>query len=321
MALRCRLALPHLCGGCGVWRLLVCLLALSAGVAAGREFEESADSPSAFVTVIHARDYDDRFETVEDLLHHAAGVRVRRFGALGSYSTASIRGSKAEQVLVLLDGVRLNSAHRGAVDLSTLSLRTIERIEVIRGGGSARYGSDAIGGVIVMTSRRPEGTGVDVSGIVGDLRTLGGDALVSLRGENLRTALSYSRLRSDGEFKFERDPGAADEGGRKGQRAGRGGETHRRLNADFVKDTGAVSSFLSTGPSSELSGTLHLNRKDGGQPGSLLGVPLTNVSDEQLSCVHGEEQYRRAFLRLGWRDQAFGPGAIEAGLYHRYDRS
>ncbi len=190
MALRRRLALPHLCGGCGAWRLLVCLLALSAGVATGREFEESADSPSAFVTVIHARDYDDRFETVEDLLHHAAGVRVRRFGALGSYSPASIRGSKAEQVLVLLDGVRLNSAHRGAVDLSTLSLRTIERIEVIRGGGSARYGSDAIGGVIVMTSRRPEGTGVDVSGIVGDLRTLGGDALVSVRGENLRSALS-----------------------------------------------------------------------------------------------------------------------------------
>ena len=95
-------------------------LTLAPGVAAAAsaEFPEFSDDPSAFVTVINAREFDARFETVEDVLAHVAGVRVSRFGPLGSHSTASIRGAKSEQVLVLLDGMRLNSANRGEVDLS-----------------------------------------------------------------------------------------------------------------------------------------------------------------------------------------------------------
>ena len=68
-------------------------------------------------------------------------------GGLGQFSTVSIRGSSAEQVLVLLDGVRLNTGGGGSVDFSTIPLDSIERIEVIRGGGTTLYGSDAIGGV------------------------------------------------------------------------------------------------------------------------------------------------------------------------------
>jgi len=89
---------------------------LAASALSAEEFHESPDAPSAFTTTIDVRAYDDRFETVEDLLDHVAGVRVRRFGGLGSHSTASIRGAKSEQTLVLLDGVRLNSAYRGQVD-------------------------------------------------------------------------------------------------------------------------------------------------------------------------------------------------------------
>ncbi|HXZ86737.1 MAG TPA: TonB-dependent receptor plug domain-containing protein, partial [Myxococcota bacterium] len=132
---------------------LYCVAAF--GARAG-ELHESADDPSAFATVIQARDYDDRFATVEELLEQVPGVDVRRFGGLGAYSTASIRGSKSEQVLVLLDGVRLNEAERGGVDLSTLPLRQVERIEVLPGAGAQRWGSDAVGGVISITTRRPE---------------------------------------------------------------------------------------------------------------------------------------------------------------------
>jgi iron complex outermembrane receptor protein len=156
-------------------------IALLLGVATNvraEEFPEVPDAPSAFTTVIEARDYDDRFESVADLLDHTAGVRVRRYGPLGSSSTASIRGSKPEQVLVLLDGVRLNSAQRGAVDLSTLPLRTIGRIEVIRGGGASRYGSGAVGGVILITTRTPEaGQALDASATTGRYETLGADVL------------------------------------------------------------------------------------------------------------------------------------------------
>ena len=83
---------------------LLVFFATSARVVAG-ELPEAADEPSAFSTVIDARQYDDRFATVEELLGQVPGVRVRRFGGLGSYSTASIRGSKSEQVLV---GIRFS---------------------------------------------------------------------------------------------------------------------------------------------------------------------------------------------------------------------
>ena len=80
--------------------LALALVASRSGVAG--ELSESAADPSAFTTVLDARARDDRFATVEELLEQAPGVRVRRYGGLGAYSTASIRGSKAEQVLVLV---------------------------------------------------------------------------------------------------------------------------------------------------------------------------------------------------------------------------
>src|SRR5262245_42529637 len=92
--------------------LLALLLAPPFGVAG--EISESPEDPSSFSTVIDAREYDERFATVEELLSQVPGARVRRSGGVGAQSTISIRGSKSEQVLVMLDGVRLNSSARGA---------------------------------------------------------------------------------------------------------------------------------------------------------------------------------------------------------------
>ena len=299
---------------------LLILAGLAAAVDA-QEFPEAAEAPSAFVTVIEAREYDDRFETVEEVLHHAAGMRVRRFGGLGAHSTASIRGSKSEQVLVLVDGVRLNSTLRGGVDLSSLSLRSVERIEVIRGGGSARYGSDAMGGVISITSRAPDQeSGVDASATTGSYETLGADLLLSHIGERLRSSLAYSRLRSENDFDFDLIEGGAGDCGVL-CRPGVQNERHTRLNADFLRETGLLSSYLDTGPTSEASAILRLSRKDNGQPGSTLGAPRRDPTDEQLSCAGGEEQFRRAVFSLGWSDRALGPGAFKGSVYHRYEHS
>ncbi len=301
---------------------IVLVLSALATSAQAQEFPEAPDAPSAFVTVIEAREYDDRFETVEDVLHHAAGVRVRRFGGLGAYSTASVRGSKAEQVLVLLDGVRLNSTHRGAVDLSSLTLRSVERIEVIRGGGAARYGSDAIGGVISITTRAPDHAGgVEASAMTGSLRTLGADLLLSHNGDRLRGSLGYSRLRSENDFDFDLIEPAAGGSGDCGVlcQVPELNTRHTRLNSEFIQESGYLSSYLDMGPTAEASAILHLSRKDNGQPGSTLGVPRRDPSDEQLSCTHADQRYRRAILSLGWNDRALGPGAFKASVSHRYE--
>ena len=95
--------------------------------------------------------------TAADALRQVAGVEIADSGTAGSVKSASIRGSVAAQVLVLVDGVRLNDSRQGGADLSLLPVENIERIEVLRGGTSALYGADALGGVInVITKSRAE---------------------------------------------------------------------------------------------------------------------------------------------------------------------
>lgn len=289
------------------------MLLVVAWTARAGEFPETPDDPSAFSSKLDARDYDDQFTSVEDVLEQVAGVRVRRYGGLGSYSTASIRGSKPEQVLVLLDGVRLNSAHRGSVDLSTIELRGVGTIEVIRGGGSARYGSDAMGGVISITTRRgSDGDVVDAALRAGDLDTLGGDLFAARSGERARGSVAYSRLRSDNDFRFDRKPPI--EGGVFGQIPS---SMHRRRNADFVEDSVTATFGRDFGRSASLDSTFNYYRKDNGQPGSLLGIPV----DDDVACRDADEDYRRAIGGLKWREGAFFGGSLEGSAYHRYEKS
>jgi vitamin B12 transporter len=88
-----------------------------------------------------------------EILRPVVGVRVAASGGLGSFTPISIRGSSNDQVLVLMDGRRLNAAQGGGVDLADIPLDDIERVEVIRGGASAIHGADAIGGTINLVTR------------------------------------------------------------------------------------------------------------------------------------------------------------------------
>src|SRR3989449_9009126 len=100
------------------------------------EVRGAAEGPAAldstaFATVIRAEDFAGRVTSVPELLREAVGVQVRGLG--GEYATVSIRGSTAEQVVVYLDGVPLNRALGGAVNLADLPLGQVESIEVYRG--------------------------------------------------------------------------------------------------------------------------------------------------------------------------------------------
>ncbi len=113
---------------------------------------------AASVTVITAEEIAARGATrLEEVLRDVAGVHIVSQGPAGSLATANIRGSESAQVLVLLDGIRLNSAQDGLFNLANLpvSLKEIERIEVVRGPVSALYGSNALGGVIQIFTRAP----------------------------------------------------------------------------------------------------------------------------------------------------------------------
>ncbi|NEZ02878.1 TonB-dependent receptor [Wenzhouxiangella sp. XN201] len=92
-----------------------------------------------------------------ELLRLEAGIDVARGGGPGSQTAVFMRGSNSNHVLVLIDGVRVSAAGTGAFAWENLDPAIIERVEIVRGPRAARYGSDAIGGVIQIFTRRPDG--------------------------------------------------------------------------------------------------------------------------------------------------------------------
>jgi len=197
-----------------VWFLA---LSLSAPVAAGAQEQKSvepvvvtatkvetpAEQIGASITVVDGEDFQTYlYPSVDEALRSVPGVDIRRSGAYGKTSSISIRGANANQVQVLVDGVRVKSPTLGQADLSDLSPDLIERIEIIRGPQSTLYGADAIGGVVNIITRR--GTGrpwqASVQQEVGNYDTLASRATVSGAYKILNYALSASHLESNGQF-------------------------------------------------------------------------------------------------------------------------
>lgn len=92
-------------------------------------------------------------------LSRLPGVSLTRNGDLGGFTGVSVRGSATQQVLVLVDGVRVNdvSSPAGGFDFGGVSMDSIERIELLRGSNSVVWGSEAIGGVLALTTRAVNG--------------------------------------------------------------------------------------------------------------------------------------------------------------------
>ncbi|HUX12988.1 MAG TPA: TonB-dependent receptor [Spirochaetia bacterium] len=125
-------------------------------VTATRIVSPVLESP-AFVTVIGPQQIaNSPAKDLAGLLAMQSGVTVNDNGPVGAQQSVSIRGSTAAQVLILVDGVRQNTAFSGGVDLSQIPLDMIDHIEVVRGGESAVYGADAVGGVINIITRHAE---------------------------------------------------------------------------------------------------------------------------------------------------------------------
>jgi vitamin B12 transporter len=175
-----------------------------------RRKNESAEDPAAFVEVIELGDYAGRLVSTEQVLKQAAGVNIKSLGGLGSQATISIRGGGSNQVVVLVDGVRLNPAAGGTVDLSTIPPEQIERIEVIRGGDAAFFGEGAVGGVVnIVTKRAGDGPKNSAAGAYGSFNTW--RLAASRRDEQgpWRYFAGGSYLHTDGNYSYESDNGTA----------------------------------------------------------------------------------------------------------------
>jgi len=117
--------------------------------------ERSVEESLASVTVIDRGEIERRqAQSVQDLLRGVPGLSISNNGGLGKATQVFLRGTESDHVLVLIDGVRAGSATTGTAAFQDLPIDQIERIEVVRGPRSSLYGSEAIGGVIQIFTRK-----------------------------------------------------------------------------------------------------------------------------------------------------------------------
>ncbi len=110
------------------------------------------------LTVITPEEIRERQgDLVLQVLRDVPGLTVVQSGSMGTSTSVFIRGSASDQVLVMVDGVEVNSTTLGSYDFANLTTENVERIEILRGSGGTLYGSQAIGGVINIFTKKGQG--------------------------------------------------------------------------------------------------------------------------------------------------------------------
>jgi len=235
--------------------------------------------------------------TVQEALRYLPGVLSdgTTGGQLGALSGQFIRGSTTNQTLILLDGRPLNEVGAGGgFDLSTLTVDAVEQIEVLPGGGSVLYGSNAIGGVINIITRRPlteDGLEIAADAAVGSFGF--NDQIIQLRGTegNGSWVIGYNRTDADNNFPFSLT--STDFEG-------------TRRNADVLYNNVNVKLVGDIDDRNQLRlGFLYLS-KDLGVPG---GVPVPDsISGGFNALTEDDRQYSESWLMDITYESALGQG-------------
>lgn len=126
--------------------------------------------------------------SVEAALSLGANVGVNVYGDTGALATAQLQGATSNQVQVLLNGRPLNPGTSASVNLSLIPLGDVERIEIVKGPASAEYGANAVGGVVNIITRAPDGS---AAGSAAASLSTAGEKNVSVTGEGTLASAAY----------------------------------------------------------------------------------------------------------------------------------
>lgn len=197
-------------------------------------FPENAGNVGSASTIIDRVEIENsQAENVEELLAQVPGLTVFQSGGIGSTTSVSIRGADADQTLVMIDGLRVNdpSSTGSEFDFSVFSLANVERIEVIRGPQSGVYGSDAIGGVInIITRKAKPGSRETVAEAEGgSYKSFAQRAYSSAAHDDVSVSVAVSNFRTSG---FSRYSGGTEDDATRKQ------AIHARLDFDPTENFG-----------------------------------------------------------------------------------
>lgn len=138
-------------------------------------------------------------KSIDEILQQVAGMDIRRRGANGVQSDIGFRGSSFEQVLLLLNGIRMNDSQTGHNTMNLpVNLDDVERIEVIKGPAARRFGQNAYAGVINVITKINPGKRVKINAEAGDYKTYGLGLNAQLGNEKFTNSLQANSSASQG---------------------------------------------------------------------------------------------------------------------------
>lgn len=171
-------------------------------VVTANRVETASDKIGSAVTVITAEDIErQQATTVADLLRTVPGISIYSFGTTGAQTDVYIRGAESWHTKVIIDGIDMSnvSSTRPSFDFGHLTTADIERIEIVRGPQSLLYGSETIGGVINIITRRGQGKPrVGVNAEAGSHHTYSLGSNISGSTGDTDYAFAVSRFQTDG---------------------------------------------------------------------------------------------------------------------------
>lgn len=161
--------------------------------------ETPASKVLASVEVIHGEELlRQPASDLGDALRMVPGVEVARLGGHGQQTSLFLRGTDSNHVLVLVDGVRINPGTIGSASIQNIAPELVERVEIVKGPRSTLYGSDALGGVINVITRRGAADGASVQAGFGRYDTRSASLTTGLGGERAEASFGASWIDSDG---------------------------------------------------------------------------------------------------------------------------
>ncbi|MFC1490104.1 TonB-dependent receptor domain-containing protein [Candidatus Latescibacterota bacterium] len=171
-----------------------------------RDSQEFEKLPS-HVTVVPRAEFENNSTTVADVISKTPGAYISSMGGLGDYSEISLRGSYSNQVNVYIDGMLLNEALGGSVNLGTIPLTQVENVEVWRSGAPAEFGGDSAGGVINIKTRNMSTGQNTVSLGYGSFNTLTAGGVVNIPLGMSKFHITVDHSSSDNDFEYGSDNG------------------------------------------------------------------------------------------------------------------
>ncbi len=248
-----------------------------------------------------AENFGAEARTLDDVVEALPGVQVVRRGGPGTPAVPRIRGSSGDQVLVLVDGVALNSPLTGEADLAVVDLANVARVTVVPGASAARYGAGALAGAILIETFRHGASAVRARLETGSLDTwaVGGSADLATPGSAWRWALGGEWNRSAGDFEYP-IPDV------------RGGGVGTRENAQAEWVSGYLETAWNPTDGPRIRLRLHARDAERGSPGTVVQPSTTGRNEEtRLGAVL---QGEGGSAGRGWR-ASFGVDRTESLIH------